>query len=91
MRPNQIASIPDFNALRAEVIEQHGLEDAQAAEQTDTGFSEQIRANAHKPGGLYQQLREKGFRWSHYADRWFYMGKNMPAHHAVMIQILLAE
>lgn len=89
LRPNQIAPIPDLRTFKKKVIARHGLRDEQVAEAVNTGWSQELYADAHKEDGLYVKFREAGYRWSHDVGVWFYMGKDMSPADAVVVQILL--
>jgi hypothetical protein len=87
--PSQLPSIPSLEELQQQVIKEHGLDDHEVCIELNIRFSEQAYADAHKPGGLYEQFQNKGYRWSSDADKWFNMNKIMQAEHAVMVRILV--
>jgi len=91
IRPAQLPFIPDHLALQKEIIQKYGMDDDEVANILDIRFSEEVYAGAHLKGGLYEQFAKAGYRWSHDADKWFYLGQDMTPVEAVIVMILLGK
>lgn len=80
-----------LESLKQQFIKKYGLDDDEAAQQAGLGWSNEIHEGAQSPGGLYEQLNDKGYHWSHEAQKWFCQWQQLPPREAFIIQLMIVS